>query len=256
MAPPATLPLSVVLITYNAERTLHQTLTAVIDWAGEVIIVDSGSTDATLTIARQFGCHVYHHPYTGQGPQKQVAVAKATHDWVLLLDADETCDAVLQQAIQWAFADQPNRTTAFTLPRSLVFLGRLMQHSGQNRRPILRLFNREHGRVNDAADHETIETSGPVVALRGELRHDSYASLHDYLDKLNLYTSRGAEAMARAGRRPPVWVLPFRFLFTFLLIYVVKGGFLDGFPGFIWAFLSAVSPIVKYTKLYELNRTK
>lgn len=256
MALPAKLPLSVVMITYNAERTLHQTLTAVVDWAGEVVIVDSGSTDATLIIAQQFGCHVYHHPYAGQGPQKQVAVAKATHDWVLLLDADEACDAALQQAIQQVFAGHPNNTTAFTLPRSLVFLGRLMRYSGQNRRAILRLFNREYGRVNDAADHETVETSGPIVALRGELRHNSYASLRDYLDKLNLYTSRGAEHMAQAGRRPIVWVLPFRFLFTFLLIYVAKGGFLDGFPGFVWAFLSAVSPIVKYTKLYELNRAK
>lgn len=245
-----------VLITYNAERTLRQTLTSVIDWADEVIIVDSGSTDATLTIAEQFGCHVSYHPYAGQGPQKQVAVAKATHDWVLLLDADEACDVALQQAIQQVFAAPLNSTTAFTIPRSLVFLGQLMQYSGQNRRPILRLFNRQHGSVNNAADHEKIETSGPVVALRGELYHDSYASLRDYLDKLNLYTSRGAEKLAHDGYRSIVWILPFRFLFTFLLIYVGKGGFLDGFPGFIWSLLSAMSPIIKYTKLYELNRKK
>ena len=185
-----------------------------------------------------------------------MAVAKANHDWVLLLDADEACDATLQRSIRQTFAGHPNHTTAFALPRSLVFLGRLMQYSGQNRRPIVRLFNREYARVNDAADHEKIETTGPIVALRGELRHDSYASLRDYLDKLNVYTSRSAEILAHAGRRPAVWVLPFRFLFTFLLIYIVRGGFLDGFPGFIWAFLSAVSPIVKYTKLYEMNRLK
>lgn len=254
MPQPVTLPLSVVIITYNAERTLYQTLASVMDWAGEVVIVDSGSTDATLVIAQQCGCHVYHHPFAGYGPQKQVAIAKATYDWVMLLDADEACDVALQLAVQQVFADCPPDTTAFTVPRSLVFLGRVLRHSGQNRRPVLRLFNRRHGGVNNAPVHEAVEVAGPVVALTGELRHDSYASLHEYIDKLNQYTSLSADELARAGRQPPIWTLPFRFLFTLLSIYVLKGGFLDGFPGFIWAFLSAAYPVIKYTKLYEMRQ--
>ncbi len=249
----AKLPLSVVMITYNAERTLHQTLASVIDWAGEVVVVDSGSTDATLLIAGRLGCQVYRHPFAGYGPQKQFAIAQATHDWVLLLDADESLDDSLQEAVRQSFAVTPADTLAFSVPRSLVFLGCTLQHSGENRRPIVRIFNRHQGRVSDAAVHETVAVAGPVVALTGELRHDSYASLHEYIDKLNQYTSLGAETMARAGRRSPVWTLPFRFLFTFLSIYVFKGGFLDGFPGFAWAFLSATSPVIKYTKLYEIQ---
>lgn len=254
MPQPDKLPLSVVMITYNAERTLHQTLASVVDWVGEVVLIDSGSTDATPTIARQFGCRFIHHPFTGYGPQKQVAIASAVHDWVLLLDADEAFDESLQRAVQQSFRVIPADTMAFSLPRSLVFLGRTLRYSGENRRPVLRLFNRRHGRVNDASVHESVEVAGSVITLSGELRHDSYASLHEYIDKLNHYTSLSAASMARNGRRSPVWTLPFRFLFTFLSIYVFKGGFLDGFPGFAWAFLSAVYPVIKYTKLYELNR--
>ncbi|MBC8156307.1 MAG: glycosyltransferase family 2 protein [Bacteroidetes bacterium] len=254
MHQPDKLPLSVVMITYNAERTLHQTIASVVDWAGEVVLVDSGSTDATPAIAQRFGCRVHHHPFAGYGPQKQFAIAQASHDWVLLLDADECVDETLQRAIQQVFADPPADTLAFSLPRSLVFLGRTLRHSGENRRPVVRLFNRRYGRVNAALVHEAVAVAGSVVPLRGELLHDSYASLHEYIDKLNQYTSLSAENMARAGRRSPVWTLPFRFVFTFLSIYVIKGGFLDGFPGFAWAFLSATYPVIKYIKLYDLSR--
>ncbi len=253
---PARLPISVVIITYNAERTLHQTVASVIDWADEVVIVDSGSTDATLTIAQQVGCQLYHHAFAGYGPQKQFAIRQATHDWVLLLDADEVVDLALKESIRQAFEQPPANTTAFSLPRSLMFLGRTLQYSGENRRPVIRIFNRQFGGVNDATVHETVNVAGPVVSLTGELHHDSYASLQDYLDKLNRYTSLSAEAKARAGHRSPVWTLPFRFIFTFLSIYVFKGGVLDGFPGFAWAFLSASYPVIKYTKLYELTRSQ
>ncbi|GAA4463241.1 glycosyltransferase family 2 protein [Nibrella saemangeumensis] len=253
---PTKLPLSVVIITLNAERTLLQTLTSVIDWAGEIVVVDSGSTDATLTIARIMGCQIYHRTFDGYGPQKQFAVDQATNDWVLLLDADEVVDKELQREIWRAMAIPPDAQQAFSVSRRLIFMGRAMQHIGESRKPLVRLFNRKQSKVSSAMVHEQVEVAGDTVPLTGLLWHYSYGSLHEYLEKLNRYTTIGAGELVKAGRRQSRLLLPFRFLWTFLSIYVFKGGFLDGFAGFTWALFSAIYPVAKYTKLHELRTSQ
>lgn len=253
---PTKIPLSVVIITLNAERTLLQTLTSVIDWAGEVVVVDSGSTDATLTIARIMGCQIYHRTFDGYGPQKQFAVEQALNDWVLLLDADEVVDEALQQEIWRAMVTPPAEDQAFSVSRRLVFMGRAMRHVGESHKPLVRLFNRKGAKVSSALVHEQVEVSGDLVPLSGLLWHYSYGSLHEYLEKLNRYTTIGAGEMIKAGRYQTRWLLPFRFVWTFLSIYVFKGGFLDGFAGFTWALFSAIYPVAKYTKLHELRTSQ
>ncbi|GAA4409289.1 glycosyltransferase family 2 protein [Nibrella viscosa] len=250
---PAKLPLSVVIITLNAERTLLQTLTSVIDWADEVVIVDSGSIDATLTIARIIGCRIYHRTFDGYGPQKQYAVEQATHDWVLLLDADEVVDDTLQRAIWRVMAIPPNEDQAFSVSRRLVFMGQAMRYVGESRRPLVRLFNKKTAQVSAALVHEQVTVSGDIVPLAGMLWHYSYGSLHEYLEKLNRYTTLGAGELAKANRRQTRLLLPVRFIWTFLATYLFKGGFLDGFAGFIWSLFSAIYPIAKYAKLHELR---
>ncbi|TAE27537.1 MAG: glycosyltransferase family 2 protein [Cytophagales bacterium] len=245
------LSLSVVLITLNAERTLSQTLTSVSSLADEIVLIDSGSTDDTLTTAKTFGCRVFHRLFDGFGPQKKFAIEQATHDWVLLLDADEALDPKLQQAIRETLTHAPDSHAAFSLPRSLVFMGRPMLHGGENHRPVVRLFNRQHTHMTNALVHETLMTSGPVTSLKGTLWHDSYGSLHDYIGKMNQYTSLNARQSERVGRRPGPLDVSVRFVFKFLKVYFVKGSILDGLPGFVWAFFSAVYPVLKYTKLYE-----
>lgn len=251
--PPQKLPVSVVIITLNAERTLLKTLTSVIDWAGEVVVVDSGSTDATLTIARIMGCQIQHRTFDGYGPQKQFAVEQALYNWVFLLDADEVVDDQLQQDIRRAIAIPPKETQAFSVSRRLVFMGRAMRHVGESKKPLVRLFNRKTSHVSADLVHEQVVTSGDIVPLHGMLWHYSYGSLHEYLDKLNRYTSLGAGELQRKGRKSSRAILPFRFGWTFLSIYFGKGGLLDGFPGFVWALFSAIYPIAKYAKLHEIR---
>jgi glycosyltransferase involved in cell wall biosynthesis len=244
-------PLSVVLITFNAERTLRETLASVTSWADEIVLVDSGSTDDTLTIAHAHGCRVLHRSFDGFGPQKQFAIKQATHDWILLLDADEAPDDQLQTSIQQTLAASPDPKQAFSLPRSLVFMGHLMHHGGEQNRPVVRLFNRRYAHVTNALVHESVVTQGVVTPLSGVLWHYSYGSLHEYITKMNQYTTLNAQqAKPQPHQEGPLNVSA-RFFFKFFTIYFVKGSILDGLPGFIWAFFSAVYPVLKYTKLYE-----
>ncbi len=249
-------PLSVVIITLNAERTLAQTLTSVVGWANEIVLVDSGSTDNTLNIARTYGCRILHRRFDGFGRQKQYAVSQATNDWVLLLDADETPDDILQGTIQQTLTGNPDSSHSFGLPRSLVFMGKTLQYGGEHNRPVVRLFNRQHAHISDALVHETVMTNGSVFTLPGTLWHDSYGSLHDYVAKMNHYTSLNARQSGKKMPRQGPLDVSARFAFKFVKVYLFKGSILDGLPGFVWAFFSAVYPVLKYTKQYEQSARK
>ncbi|GAB3935001.1 glycosyltransferase family 2 protein [Larkinella terrae] len=253
---PAKIPVSVVVITLNAERTLKQALASVADWADEIVIVDSGSTDATLHIARKFDSRVIYRKFNGFGAQKQYAVGQAKHDWVLVLDADEIVSEPLANEIIALFAGNPPAFAGYSLPRNLIFLGRVLRYSGQNRQPVLRLFNRREGSFTPVSVHESVRVNGEIGQLSGVLIHYSYGSLHDYVLKMNQYTTLSAEEMASRHKKANIPLQGLRFLFTFLKIYFFKGGLLDGYPGFIWALLSAVYPVIKYSKLQEIQDTE
>ena len=191
-------PLSAVVITRDAERLLDEVLAA-LAWCDETLVVDSGSTDDTVAIARRHGARVIVHPFEGFGAQKQFAVDQAAHDWVLAIDADEIVSPELAQEIEATLQGVAAGTVhdvAFELPRSLVFLGRLMRYGGEYRTPQLRLFHRGHGRYTPALVHERVIVDGAVGRLRGDMLHDSYAGLHDYFEKFNRYTTAAAQTLA------------------------------------------------------------
>lgn len=245
------IPLSVVIITLNAERTLAKTLKSVNEWANEIVLVDSGSTDDTLKIARIYGCRILHHHFDGFGSQKQFAIDQAANDWILLLDADETPDSTLQNAIKQTLTENPDTDQCFSLPRSLVFMGKPLRYGGEKNKPVLRLFNRRHAHVTNALVHESIVSEGPATRLAGTLWHDSYGSLHEYVAKMNLYTSLNAQQLGYVHLTQGPLDVSVRFLFRFVKVYLFKLSILDGLPGFVWAFFSAVYPVLKYVKLYE-----
>jgi|GEM_PF-363968 len=245
------LPLSVVIITLNAERTLAQTLKSVNEWASEIVLVDSGSTDNTLDIAQIYRCRILHHHFDGFGTQKQFAIDQAANDWILLLDADETPDTILQASIQEILAENSDPDRSFSLPRSLIFMGKPLRHGGEQNKPVVRLFNRKHAHVTSALVHESIVSEGPVTMLTGTLWHDSYGSLHEYVAKMNHYTSLNAQQSGYLQRKQGPLDVFVRFIFKFVKVYVFKRSVLDGLPGFVWAFFSAVYPVLKYVKLYE-----
>jgi glycosyltransferase involved in cell wall biosynthesis len=243
-------PVSAVMITYNAARCLPAVLAA-LAWCAEIVVVDSGSTDETLAIAAAHDCRVLHRPFDGFGPQKRFAVAQAHHAWVLAVDADEIITPALAAEIQHRLAADAGRYTAYWVPRTLVFLGRAMR-GAEYKMPHLRLFDRRHGTYNLAPVHEEVEMTGALGRLNHHMLHDSYADLSTYLLKFNQYTTAAATELHRRGKRVSAVAVAVRFPLAFLQQYVLKGNFLNGYPGLIWALLSALYPVMKYAKLREL----
>ena len=246
--------LSVVLITLNSEKTIAKTLEAVA-WADEIILVDSGSTDKTLKIAQQFKAKVIYRAFDGYGSQKNFATTQASNDWILSLDDDEILTPELQKEIQ-SLDLQKSDFQGFRVPRSLIFLGKLLRFSGEYRRLTLRLFNRKYGNWNAEYVHESVEVGGKVDVLKNQILHDSYRDLTDYFNKFNKYTSLGAKTLAERGKTVSTFKIISRFPTTFLKIYFLKGSCLDGYAGFIWALLTAINPVVKYAKLREIRNAQ
>ncbi len=243
--------ISVTFITLNSEKTLKSVLEAV-SWADEIVLVDSGSTDKTLEIAQQFKVKIVHRAFDGYGSQKNFATEQASNDWILSLDDDETLTPELQQEIQ-NLDLQNTDFQGYKIPRSLIFLGKLLRFSGEYKRLTLRLFNRKYGNWNAEYVHESVEVEGKIGILKNQILHDSYRDLTDYFNKFNKYTSLGAKTLSERGKTVSTFKIISRFPITFLKIYFLKGSCLDGYAGFMWALLTAMNPVVKYAKLREIN---
>jgi glycosyltransferase involved in cell wall biosynthesis len=232
--------LSVALITRNEAANLPRTLASV-RWANEIVVVDSGSTDATLAIARDAGARVFEEPWKGFAAQKNSAIAHATGDWILSLDADEEVSPELAQEIQALLAGEP-AFSAWRIPRLNHFLGRPLRHGGYWPDPKLRLFRRGAARFADRQVHESMEmigeAAGPVGRLKGHLIHHCYPTLTDYIEHMNRYSSIAAEALVASGRAGSSWLwLMWNALLnpaaTFFYNYVFRLGFLDGRAGLL-----------------------
>ncbi|HEY8368313.1 MAG TPA: glycosyltransferase family 2 protein [Thermodesulfobacteriota bacterium] len=246
------------LVCRDEARIIDRTLAAA-SFADEIVVVDSGSTDGTVEIARRYTPHVIHHPWLGYAEQKNLAIERTTGDWILSLDADEIVEPDLAEEIRAIVAD-PASLPAYRIPRKLVFLGRVIRHGGWYPDLNLRLFRRGVGRFEPRRVHEAIRVDGPVGRTRGALRHESHPSLESYLDTMNRYSSLAVEEMvARGGIRlsavsgPALLARP---LGTFLYRYVLRGGFLDGRPGLVLNLMHAGYVLAKYAKAYERTLTK
>lgn len=244
--------LSVVVITRNEAANIRRCLESVV-WADELIVVDSQSTDDTCAIARAMGADVLDHAWQGYGPAKAFGVTKTRNDWVLSIDADEALSPQLADEIQAALSDD-SAFDGYDMPRRTNFLGRWIGHSGWYPDRVLRLFDRQRGRVKALPLHESIEVQGDVGHLKGDLLHYCYPSLEHYLSKSNRYTTLGAEQAFAAGKRAGWFDIVIRPPVAFIKQYVSKQGFRDGLEGFLVSFLSAVAVMVKYAKLRHLQK--
>ncbi len=249
--------LSVVLITLNEAANVLRTLASV-RWAAEIVVVDSGSTDATIEIARQAGARVFSEPWKGFAAQKNSAISHASGDWVLSLDADEEVSPELAREIQALLAGEPE-FTAYRIPRLNHFLGRPLGHGGYWPDPKLRLFRRGAARFEEQPVHETMRADGPDGLLRGHLIHHCYATLEDYIDHMNRYSTIAAEALVASGRvRDSRLWLKWNALLnpaaTFLYNYIFRLGFLDGRAGLLQHINHSVYIHWKYAKAWEFAR--
>ncbi|WP_165372274.1 glycosyltransferase family 2 protein [Emticicia agri] len=247
------MPLSVVILTFNNTRTIRQVLEAVAGWANEIVIVDSGSTDETLSIAQEFGCKIYHHTFAGFGKQKHFAVEQATNNWVFVVDSDEVVTEALKQEID-AKVVEGTEYRGFMVPRILIFLGKKLKYGRESKLPTLRIFNRKFGNYNDKDVHEDVVLDGKTLILENEMLHYSFSDMAEFFQKMNDYSSRSAIELYKKGKRTSVLKVVTKFPVTFFVEYFIRLNFLNGYPGFVWAFTQAVYASLKYIKLRELQR--
>jgi glycosyltransferase involved in cell wall biosynthesis len=250
--------ISVALITLNEEANLARTLESVTplvrDGQGEIIVVDSGSTDRTVEIAKTFGAQVFVEPWKGFAAQKNSAMEKGSGDWVLQLDADEALESELADEIKRAL-DGSEDTVGFYIPRKNFFLGRWIKHGGFYPDPKLRLIRRNAGKFEEYGAHPTIKVNGPTGQLKHALIHNAYPTLSGYIDHMNSYSSSGA-AIAVGKRRRSFSLLDIvvRPKLTFIYNYFLRLGFLDGREGLLLHAYHAVYVSWKYAKAWELAR--
>jgi glycosyltransferase involved in cell wall biosynthesis len=243
--------LSIAIIASNAEQQLPACLASVA-FADDIVVVDSGSSDATVEIAKRQGARVIHQTWLGYGKQKQRAVALAKHRWVLCLDADERVSDALRAAIQAELAAP--RFHAYRMPRRNRFMGRWLKHGEGYPDWSLRLFNREHAGWSDDGIHEKVVTTSPVGTLRGDLLHESATTIDDYLAKQNRYTTLQAEALYARSERAGAGKLLLSPLFRFVKFYVLRLGFMDGTAGLAHISIGCFNTFSKYAKLIALHR--
>lgn len=240
-------PLSAVLITRDAAASLDECLASVA-FCDEILVVDSGSRDATLEIARARGARVIHQDWLGYGPQKQFAVEQAAHDWVFCIDADERVTPELRGSILAAVSPAPT-FHSYRFARCNRFMGRYLRHGEGYPDWILRLFDRRHARWSDDAVHEKVIADGEVGALAGDLLHDSAETLEGYLAKQDRYTTLAAEAALAAGRRASLARQLLSPLVRFIKFYFLRLGFLDGWPGLVHIAIGCRNSHDKYAKM-------
>jgi glycosyltransferase involved in cell wall biosynthesis len=247
--------LAIVIITFNEERNIGRCLASLQGIADEIVVVDSHSTDRTAEICAGFGCRILQRAFTNYSEQKQFAVDSASCDWVFSIDADEEVTPGLKEEIGILMQRETIPATGYYIRRDLVYLGRHMRFGETANERILRLFNRKFGRFNGAVVHEKVGLEGPAGVMKGKLLHFSYRDLPHQLEKISGYAARAGEELAAKGRHyPKIWVM-LKFKFSFITYYFIKGGFLDGYAGFMWALMRGVYASLKIARAIEINQT-
>ena len=243
--------LSAIVIARNEESAIGACLDS-LAWCQEIIVVDSGSQDRTRDIARARGASVVEHEWEGYGRQKAFAVRQAANDWVLCIDADEIVGPRLRASIERALASPGFR--AYEMARCNRFMGVWLRHGEGYPDWILRLFDRRAAQWSDDPVHERVVTHERVGRLDGDLLHESAETLDSYLEKQNRYTTLQAQALYGKGIHASAAKLILSPLFRFLKFYFLRGGFLDGVPGFVHISIGCFNSFSKIAKLSSLWR--
>ncbi len=244
----APLSLSVIIIAKNEAAMIGDCLRSVSGLASQVVVVDSGSTDGTQALCREMGATVVGTDWPGFGPQKNRALALATQEWVLSLDADERLGPGLRTEIETLLRGAPP-FEVYRMPRRSSFCGRFMKHSGWWPDPVVRLWRRGSGRFSDDLVHERLLHEGKAGMLANPIIHLAVRELSESLAKMNSYSGAGARSLAAKGKTGSVALGALRALWTFLRTYFLKLGILDGREGFVLAVLNAEGTFHKYAKL-------
>ncbi|HNX00290.1 MAG TPA: glycosyltransferase family 2 protein [Candidatus Cloacimonadota bacterium] len=246
--------ISATIITKNEERNIRRCLES-IKWVDEIIVLDSGSTDKTVDICREFTSNVFQVEWLGYGKTKQSAVDKATSPWILSIDADEEITPKLADVIREKVLN-PGDCNGFEIKRKSQYLGKWIRHSGWNRDYPMRLFRKDSGHFNDKLVHESVIINGKRCRIHEEMLHYTYPDLETHLRKIDKYAECWAEEKALKGKKGSLHGTFLHTVLRFIFTYFLKLGFLDGKTGLILAMNSALSVYMKHMKLWERTRKK
>lgn len=238
--------ISATIITLNEERNLPRALES-LTCVDEVLVVDSGSTDRTVEIARRYGARVLTNPWPGYAAQKNFAAGQAAHDWILSLDADEALSETLAAEIQ-QLKRNGARADGYRFPRMAQYMGRWIRHCGWYPDYKLRLYDRHRGRWVGDYVHESVVVNGRVETLEGTLHHFTCPSLSEHVRTLDRYTTLAAEELRARGQRPGLLRLLLAPPLTFLKTYLLQQGFRDGYRGLLISAMAAWYVFLKYAK--------
>ncbi|NQZ00533.1 MAG: glycosyltransferase family 2 protein [Bdellovibrionales bacterium] len=244
--------LSLAIITLNEEGNIERCIQSV-PFADEVVVVDSGSSDKTVEIAKACGAKVFHQEWLGFQRQKQLAVEHTSNRWVLALDADESLSSELADELkQLLSGDQLASYAAYKVPRLSYHFGRWIRHGGWYPDYQVRLLDKENAKWSGGELHEFV-ASKSVGTLKQDLHHYVFRDLSHQVQTNDRYSGLGAKKLFSAGSRFSALKMIFRSVFKFFECYVLKRGFLDGVPGLVIAVGAGYSMFLRYAKLYEMQ---
>lgn len=249
--------LSACIITYNEEKNIARCIDALKNVADEIIVVDSFSEDNTVSVAEALGAKVFQKKFEGYGPQKYFAQEKASHSWILSVDADEVVSPELEKSIL-AIKARPEFDAYKTdiLPN---YCGHWIRHCGWYPQPKLRIWNKEKGSMVRDSLHEGIvmnDPKAPVGRLKGDLLHYSYKTISQHMQKMENYTEIAARAAVARGKNIGILKLLIGPQWRFFNDFILKRGFLDGYYGYIVCRTSAIGTFIKYAKTRQYARLK
>lgn len=254
---PDPLPVSVVIVAKNEAHNLPRCLASVQGWVAEIVVVLNDTTDESETISRSHGATVHHRPWQGYRDTKNAALDLAAQTWVLSLDADEEVSPALCSDLKAFFRGEHAKFSGARFPRKVWFINRWITHGDWYPDHSLRLFRRDRARWGgDAFVHEKVECEGPIATLRGDLLHHSFPTLASHVAKINPFADLFVRQQQAKESRFSLFSALFRPFWRFFRAYVIRLGFLDGFPGFYIAWATAFGTFVRYSRLYETENRR
>lgn len=244
--------LSVVIITYNEEKNIERCLLSVKDFSSEIVVVDSFSTDETVSICKKYGVKLISREFIGYGDQKNYGNNAASSDWIFSIDADEEVSPDLKKSIQ-DIMKSPG-SSAYEVSRFTNYCGKWVKHTDWYPDRKVRLFNRNNWKWNDARVHEELEGQEKIIRLDGNLNHYTFYTIQEHIAQLNKFTTLAAEEKFNKGKKGRLAKIIFSPMVKFMKSYIFRLGILDGFTGFTIARISAFATYLTYAKLRKLNR--
>jgi len=242
--------ISAVIITKNEENNIERCLKS-LNWVDEIIVVDSGSTDRTMDICREYDCKIIKTEWLGFGKTKQLSVNSASFDWVFSIDADEEVTPELREEIKNVLS-KSDKKNGYKIRWLSFYLKEWIGHSGWDKNYKLKLFNRKYGKFNESLIHERVILEGHVGKLKNVLKHHTYPDLSTFTKKMDSYAEMGAKMLLEKRKKTSLFSAYVHGFATFIKMYFIQLGFLDGKIGLILATNYAFAVYYKYLKVWEL----